>query len=77
MVSSDFRKEAREKLDGKWGKGACITLAYIFIIIVMDLISGVFSDNMQALLSLVITIVLNCSCLAMERMLNKENILKI
>ena len=48
MVSSDFRKEAREKLDGKWGKGACITLAYMFIIIVMDLISGIFSDNMQA-----------------------------
>ena len=57
MVSSDFRKEAREKLYGKWGKGACITLAYMFIIIVMDLISGVFSDNMQALLSLVITII--------------------
>lgn len=57
MVSSDFRKEAREKLYGKWGKGACITLAYMFIIIVMDLIIGVFSDNMQALLSLVITII--------------------
>ena len=29
------------------------------------------------LIALVITIVLNCSCLAMERMLNKVNILKI
>ena len=29
------------------------------------------------LISLVVTIVLNCSCLAMERMLNKVNILKI
>ena len=29
------------------------------------------------LIALVITIVLNCSYLAMERMLNKENILKI
>ena len=29
------------------------------------------------LIALVVTIVLNCSCLAMERMLNKENILKI
>ena len=28
------------------------------------------------LIALVITIVLNCSCLAMERMLNKVNILK-
>ena len=29
------------------------------------------------LIALVITVVLNCSYLAMERMLNKENILKI
>lgn len=29
------------------------------------------------LIALVITIVLNCSCLTMERMLNKVNILKI
>ena len=29
------------------------------------------------LIALVITIVLNCSCLAMERMLNKVDILKI
>ena len=29
------------------------------------------------LIALVVTIVLNCSCLAMERMLNKVNILKI
>ena len=31
----------------------------------------------RTLIALVITIVLNCSYLAMERMLNKENILKI
>ena len=33
--------------------------------------------NGITLIALVITIVLNCSCLAMERMLNKVNILKI
>lgn len=28
MISSDFRTEARRKLDGKWGKTALIILAY-------------------------------------------------
>ena len=35
------------------------------------------AQNGITLIALVITIVLNCSCLAMERMLNKVNILKI
>ena len=34
-------------------------------------------ENGITLIALVITIVLNCSYLAMERMLNKVNILKI
>ena len=38
MVSSDFREEAREKLSGKWGKAACITLAYVFIFAVLSII---------------------------------------
>lgn len=57
MVSSDFRKEAREKLSGKWGKAACITLAYAFISFVLNFIQGLFPDSMQALLSLVITVI--------------------
>ena len=28
MISSEFRAEARKKLDGKWGKAVCILLAY-------------------------------------------------
>ena len=57
MVSSDFRKEAREKLSGKWGKAACITLAYVFIFAVLGIIEGLFSDTIEALLSIVVTII--------------------
>ena len=31
MNSSKFRAEARKKLDGKWGKAACIMLAYFLV----------------------------------------------
>ena len=57
MVSSDFRKEAREKLSGKWGKAACITLAYVFIFAILGFIEGLFSDTIEALLSIVVTII--------------------
>lgn len=57
MVSSDFRKEARENLSGKWGKAACITLAYAFIFFILGLIQGLFPDSMQSLLSLVVSII--------------------
>ena len=29
MNLSSFRAKAREKLSGKWGKAACITLAWL------------------------------------------------
>lgn len=56
MVSSDFREEAREKLSGKWGKAACITLAYVFIFAVLSIIEGLFSDTIEALISIFATI---------------------
>ena len=28
-MSSELRAKAREKLTGKWGKAACISLAYL------------------------------------------------
>ena len=34
MISSDFRTDARRKLDGKWGKAVCIVLASLLISIV-------------------------------------------
>ena len=57
MVSSDFRKEAREKLTGKWGKAVCITLAYIFAFMVLGFIEGLFSDSMQSLISIAMAII--------------------
>lgn len=52
MVSSDFRLEARRKLSGKWGKVACITLAYlaVFLIIgvILGLISGILSFSEES-----------------------------
>lgn len=57
MVSSNFRKEAREKLSGKWGKGVCITLAYTIILMILNSIETLFSGAIQALISLAIIII--------------------
>lgn len=38
MTLSKFRATAREKLSGKWGKAACITLAYMFITFIINII---------------------------------------
>ena len=52
MVSSDFRAEARRKLQGKWGKGALITLAYLAITFVIGFISGLLPESMETLISI-------------------------
>lgn len=57
MISSDFRADARRKLDGKWGKAACITLAYIAIFFVIGFIQGLCSEAMESLISLIVTII--------------------
>lgn len=44
MILSDFRTEARRRLDGKWGKAALITLAYWLISFLMGFIQGIFMD---------------------------------
>lgn len=54
MISEDFRKEAREKLSGKWGKGVLITLAYFFITFLLSLIGEKINNET---LSLIITII--------------------
>ena len=36
MVSSDFRREAREKLSGKWGKAVLVTLVYFIITVILS-----------------------------------------
>lgn len=57
MVSSDFRAEARKKLEGKWGKAVCISLAYAAIFFVLSFIEGLFSDTMKSLVSLISIII--------------------
>lgn len=59
MVSSDFRKDAREKLTGKWSKAALITLAYFAVFYVINLLlehtSG-FANLVVSILNLLIEI---------------------
>ncbi len=45
MPASEIRKNARESLTGKWGKGVCITLAYLLISFVIGLIQGLFKEG--------------------------------
>lgn len=52
MIASDFRKEARTKLTGKWGKAACITLAYCFVFFVIGLIEGLFPESIKFIFSI-------------------------
>ena len=57
MISSDFRTEARRKLEGKWGKAVCIFLAYAVSIFVIKFIGNLFPDSMQSLVSLAVIII--------------------
>lgn len=57
MKSTNFREEARKKLSGKWGKAACISLAYMFIFFILGLIQGLFSENIQTLISIALIII--------------------
>ena len=40
MILSDIRKQAREALTNKWGKGVLITLVYFLFTFVLGFISG-------------------------------------
>lgn len=45
MPPSELRKEAREALSGKWGKGICIILAYLLITFAIGFVEGLFENN--------------------------------
>lgn len=57
MVSSEFRLEARKKLEGKWGKAACLVLAYAVAIFVLGFISGLFPDSVDFILSVIVSVI--------------------
>jgi len=42
---SKIRENARAALAGKWGKGACIVLAYLAIVFAMGFIVGLFEED--------------------------------
>ncbi len=56
MKSSDFRNYAREKLKGKWGKVAKITLSYLFISIIFAIIGAWIPGTLQSIWSIAICI---------------------
>ena len=45
MKLYEIRKEAREALTGKWGKGVCIILAYLVIAFAISFIIGFFDED--------------------------------
>ena len=58
MKASEFRAKAREHLTGKWGKAACIVLAYFFIMFLLSFVSSLFEESaLSTILSLAITII--------------------
>ena len=52
MNSSECRAEARKKLTGKWGKAACIALAYAFITWAIGFVSGLIPKILSSFVSI-------------------------
>ena len=59
MNSSDFRAEARKKLEGKWGKVARITLAYVALFFVLGFIEGLLEkvSTIQSIWSIAVAVI--------------------
>lgn len=59
MISRDFRDEARRKLEGKWGKVALITLAYMVVFFVLGFIEGLLAEGslLQSIFSIAVAII--------------------
>lgn len=78
MVSSDFRKEAREKLTGKWGKAACITLVYCILSSVITLLQEYTTglpNMIVIILELLIEVPLNLGlATCFVKLFNDENV---
>lgn len=55
MISSDFRKIAREKLSGKWSTAICMVLAYVLTFFLISVLQGFFPET--GIISLIISIV--------------------
>lgn len=57
MNSSDFRTEARKRLTGKWGKAVLITLCYVALTIIFNIIESRLSESIRPIFSLIVLII--------------------
>lgn len=59
MVSSELRRIARERLNGKWGKAVSIMLAYILITFIITFIEGLFPEKslMATIVSIAVLVI--------------------
>ncbi len=57
MTLSNFRATAREKLTGKWGKAACITLAYMFITFIISAIQSRLANSVNFIISIAVAVI--------------------
>ena len=57
MNSSDFRTEARNRLTGKWGTAVLITLCYIALTVIFNIIESRLPESIRPIFSLIITII--------------------
>ena len=59
MISSDFRTEARRKLNGKWGTAVCIVLASLLISFAIGFVQGIFPEDsfISSLVSIAATVI--------------------
>ena len=55
MKSNEVRKEARETLQGKWGKGVAIIIAFLTISFIFSYLTGFFEENSILAFSLSLT----------------------
>ena len=75
MTSSEFRTEARNKLSGKWGKAALITLAYAFISWSISFTLNLISGSLASLGRLVLEIPLSFGLVkSYVKLYNGENV---
>lgn len=57
MKSSDFRKEARNRLTGKWGKAALIILCYLAITIIFNVLEAKLPETLKPIISILVLVV--------------------
>ena len=52
MVASDYRLEARRRLQGKWGKAIGILFAFVLVAVVVEILLAILPDSLASIVSL-------------------------